>query len=399
MYPDFSYLFHDFFGSEIGNWASIIKTFGFFLALAFIVAGIIVSAELKRKEDEGLLKPSKIKIVTGDPPTIKEIITNGLIGFVLGFKIPYVFLNFDEFKADAARTLMSGKGTMIWGLVGAAAFAGYRYWEKKRNQLDKPKITEQTVHPHERTGDLIIAAAISGIVGAKIFAIIEPSYFKQFLQDPIGTFFSGSGLAVLGGLILASIVVGWYAKKMGIPLFHVMDVAAPAIMIAYGIGRQGCHFSGDGDWGVANQLDKPFSWLPDWLWAYHYPRNIAQECESVTFHQEILNEGCNFLETSYLITPVWPTSVYETILAFMLFGILWALRKRIKVAGVLFFIYLMMNGMERFLIEFARINDRYSVLGMQLTQAQMISILMTIIGATAVYYLIKRHKADKPLIY
>ena len=49
------------------------------------------------------------------------------------------------------------------------------------------------------------------------------------------------------------------------------------MMLAYGVGRLGCHFSGDGDWGDPNRFEKPLSILPDWLWAYRYPNNVINE--------------------------------------------------------------------------------------------------------------------------
>ena len=57
----------------------------------------------------------------------------------------------------------------------------------------------------------------------------------------------------------------------------MLDIGGPGMMLAYSVGRIGCHMSGDGDWGIININPKPFSWLPDWLWAYTYPNNVAIE--------------------------------------------------------------------------------------------------------------------------
>ncbi|MEO1434507.1 MAG: prolipoprotein diacylglyceryl transferase family protein [Bacteroidota bacterium] len=398
MYPDFSYLFHDLFGTEIGNGLSLIKTFGFFLAMAFIISGFLIAAEFKRKEKEGLMKGIKEVEIIGAAPTIQEVLTTGLIGFLLGFKLLYIIQNFDETKADAARVLLSGKGVLWAGLVTGAVFAAWRYLEKKRAQKDKPVKKETIIMPHQRIGDILIVAAISGVVGAKIFAIIEPEAFQEFLKRPFQTFFSGSGLAMLGGLIMGFLAVFIHVKRKKIDAIHVMDVSGLALLMGYGIGRMGCHFSGDGDWGIANTFEKPFSWFPDWLWAYNYPNNIAGDCESYTFEKTILNGDCNFAETPYIIDPVWTTSPYETIISFILLGILWSIRKRIKVAGVLFFIFLMFYGLERFLIEFIRINHRYEAF-FNLTQAQIISLSFIPISLISIWYLQKRSKEGNPVIF
>ena len=81
MYPDLSYILHDVFGTSVDNWSSIVKTFGLFLALAFLVAAWILSLELKRKEKEGLLTPGKIKVKVGEPASMQDILVNGVIGF------------------------------------------------------------------------------------------------------------------------------------------------------------------------------------------------------------------------------------------------------------------------------------------------------------------------------
>jgi len=68
------------------------------------------------------------------------------------------------------------------------------------------------------------------------------------------------------------------------------------------------------------------------------------------------------------------------------------LRKRIQIPGVLFALYLMFNGMERFAIEKIRINDDYSVLGTSLTQAEIIAVLLFLIGAISAFLLWNNHR-------
>lgn len=351
------------------------------LAIAFLVAAWLLKLELKRKESEGLLLPVEEE-VSEKNYTTGSFIFNTIIGFFIGFKLLYLLFNRAEATADMASFLISSTGNTLGGLAGG--IAGYlitRYLASKEPKDIKPK--KVLVYPHQRVADLTFMAAISGIAGAKLFAIFESSEtFASFLRNPVETIFSGSGLAVYGGLILAFIVLYSYLKKKNIQPVHVMDAVAPSLIIAYGVGRIGCQLSGDGDWGIENTNPKPgfLSWLPDRFWAFDYPHNV-------------LNEGipipdCTWYYCSKLATPVYPTPVYETILAFIIGGILWSLRKRIKIPGVLFFIYVFLNGMERFWIEKIRVNDKIQLLGMQLTQAEIIAGALIIIGIAGVIYLV-----------
>ena len=116
------------------------------------------------------------------------------------------------------------------------------------------------------------------------------------------------------------------------PGLVVMDAVAPALMVGYGVGRIGCQLSGDGDWGIANTAAQPDWWfLPDWMWAYTYPHNVLNEGVRIA--------GCEWQYCYELSPAVYPTPFYETIMAFIIVGILWILRKRIKPAGTLFFVY------------------------------------------------------------
>ena len=138
---------------------------------------------------------------------------------------------------------------------------------------------------------------------------------------------------------------------------------------------------GDGDWGIDNLAPKPewMSFLPDWMWSFTFPHNVINAGVQI--------EGCTGKYCMELANPVWPTAFYETIMSLAIFGILWTIRRHIKVPGALFFIYLAFNGMERFFIEKIRINTEYDILG-GITQAEIISfslILTAIIGLTLLY--------------
>jgi prolipoprotein diacylglyceryl transferase len=380
VYPDLSYLFHDLLGTARDNWLSIFKTFGFFLLLAFIVAAQLLKLELKRREAIGQLKPSKVMVMPGNGITIWDYVFNGFFGFVLGYKIPYAIANFSEWQQDAGGVLLSSSGWWWSGLIGAGAFIAYYYREDKKPVKQKEPY-EADIYPSSRIGPITMMAALGGILGAKAFAIIE--YMDKFMEDPLGVLLSGDGLAIYGGLIGGAIAVFFYLRKHKIKPIPVLDAVAPALIVAYGVGRIGCQLSGDGDWGKAAGTQPDWWFLPDWVWSFRFPHNVLGRGEIIP--------GCDLNYCTQLAEGVHPTSVYETVMAFTIGAILWALRKRLtSLPGLLFSIYLFFNGVERFFIEFARINDRYDVLGVSLSQAQIIAICFMLAGLVSGWFFIRR---------
>jgi len=397
MFPDLSYVLHYFFGTQPDNVFSIVKTFGLLLVITILTGALIVMKELQRKEKEGLIKPIKIKVVEGKPASPMELFLNGLLGFFLGFKFLYIFFNFADFQFDPAEVILSLKGNWLGGIVGGVVFAGLKFYEKKKDQLPKPRVREVSVSPYERIGDLTMLAALGGIVGAKVFALLEDVDLlfagERTMQDMVDSFFSGAGMAIYGGLIGGFIACYIYLKRKKIPPIHALDCAAPALMVGYGIGRLGCQFSGDGDWGIANTNPKPdwMSFLPDWLWVQTYPHNVINGGSN----PHITIPDCTYRYCTELSPGVYPTSVYEFIVAMILGGILWSLRKRINIPGMLFFIYLIMNGFERFWIEKIRVNEDYIVpiLKVKSTQAEFIAVCMMIIGVVGALIVWRKRKA------
>ena len=240
------------------------------------------------------------------------------------------------------------------------------------------------VLPSDSVPPATIIAAITGIIGAKIFGI--PEYWRSFLQHPVQYFFSVGGFIFYGGLIVASVTLWFYYKRKNINTIKMADAIAPGLMPAYAIGRIGCHIAGDGDWGIINQHSKPFDWIPDWLWAYDYSHNISTA--------GVYIPDCDWgIYCYHLQPPVYPTPLYETIVVFALFTILWSLRKRFKIAGRLSAVYLLFISTERFFIELIRINPRYDIFGMYLSQAQIISIIFFVCGIL-LYVLAPKLKAN-----
>lgn len=387
MYPDLSYVFHDLFGTDRDNWLSIFKTFGFFLLLAFLVAARLLKWELQRREKLGQLKPEATTVVPGQTVTVYDYLFNALFGFVLGYKLPYAIANLEQWKKGAGQVLLSLDGWWWSGLIGAVAFGGYYYYLGQKQRETQPAAGPQTydVYPSDRVGPITMAAAVGGLLGAKFFAIIE--YLPQFFEDPLRVLLSGDGLAIYGGLIGGGLAVFWYLRSHKISAVPVMDAVAPALIVAYGVGRMGCQFSGDGDWGIAAKAQPDWWFLPDWAWSYDFPHNVLG--------RGIPIEGCDVEYCTRLAAGVYPTSVYEVFMAFAIGGVLWVLRKRLtSLPGVLFCVYLFLNGVERFFIEFLRINDRYTALGVDLSQAQWIAIGFMLTGLVGGFLFAKRARTQ-----
>ena len=339
MYPTISHLIYDLFGLKI---PLPIQTFGFWVAMAFLSAAWTLTLELKRKEKEGLIFTKKIKETIGKNLSIQEIITTTLIGFAIGFKSVEAVFHYSDLVANPQHFMLSKRGDLLGGILVATISIYLKFKENKKTRLETPKEITKTIHPFELVGNMTVIAAISGIIGAKIFHNLEN--LDMFIADPIGQIMSFSGLTFYGGLIAGSSSVIWYAKKYNIKIKHLIDSAAPGLMLSYGIGRIGCQMSGDGDWGIENLSPKPewMSFLPDWMWSYNFPHNVIQSGIPMK------NCGDTFWEPycTQLANPVWPTAFYEVIMSIILFLILWKIRKQIKVAGALFFIYLGFNGIE-----------------------------------------------------
>lgn len=384
MYASLYYLFADLFGVKIEA-LKMVQTFGFFLAISFLVSGYIFSLELKRKEKNGLLSSFSEKIWIGKKATPGELVSAFIIAFILGYKIVYIALNFSNFVNDTQGYLLSFKGNIIAGFIAGLGYMYMQYRDKVKHKLPEPKQEQLTLFPHQLVGNITLIAAGAGILGAKVFDSLEN--FSSLIHHPFETIFSSSGLTVYGGLIFGAVAVLYYTSRKGINILHTVDAAAPAMMIAYSLGRIGCQMAGDGDWGIANTAAKP-SWLgflPDWMWSFSYPHNVINEGVAIP--------GCADVHCFALNPPVFPTPFYETMACGILFLVLWLIRKKITAPGVIFCIYLIMNGAERFLVEGIRVNVKYHFLGISVTQAQLISPLVLLAGVAGIIYFNKKAKA------
>ncbi|TWR25982.1 prolipoprotein diacylglyceryl transferase [Mucilaginibacter achroorhodeus] len=385
MFPNLYFLVEYLTGWHL-EFLKIVQTFGFFVAIAFMGAYWAFTQEFKRKEALGYIHPFQKIVTVGARITTFELISNAIFGFIIFYKIFDVALNFSAAVNDPQAFLLSTRGNLIGGVLGAAVFAYWAYYENKKQVLPKPEQRAVTVHPYELMGSILLWAAIFGFAGAKLFNALEN--WDAFMKDPIGMLVGFSGLTFYGGLICGGAAVLYIANKNGVKPFTMLDIGAAGMMLSYGLGRIGCQMAGDGDWGIPNLKPKPnwLSWAPDWIWSFKYPHNVDQS----DYDNRI--PGCIGKYCNELRLPVFPTPFYETVVCLILFLILWRIRHKIKAPGVFFGIYMIMAGVERFFIELIRVNTKYKVAGISFTQAEMISVIMVVGGLLLIYFGNKRYE-------
>ncbi len=220
----------------------------------------------------------------------------------------------------------------------------------------------------ELSQDLVFYAAIGGVIGSKIYYLIEnigrgagrnlsgladvfAGIFTLDLQRIAGGIQNfGAGLVFFGGLMGGMLAVTILLKRRQRPWLPMADTVAPALILGYAIGRIGCFLVGD-DYGTATTVP----------WAMTFPNGLPPTT-----------------------VPVHPTQLYEFLLGLSIFGFLYFLRTRTKFVGQLFSIYLILAGSERFMIELIRTNRHYIF---NLTGAQVIGSLMVFLGAFLLYWL------------
>jgi phosphatidylglycerol:prolipoprotein diacylglycerol transferase len=195
--------------------------------------------------------------------------------------------------------------------------------------------------PPDWAYELAFAALIGGLVGARVYYMAEN--WESVKDDFFGNLFSGEGLVWYGGAFggaAGAFLWAAYRRFLGLTL---LDVTAPALALGYAVGRIGCQLSGDGDYGIESDLP----------WAMSYPDGTVSTTEEVH-----------------------PTPVYESLAMGLVAWLLWSWRDRLR-PGLLFALYLVLSGAERFLVEFVRRNDE--VVG-ALTAPQIQSIVLMLVG-------------------
>jgi phosphatidylglycerol:prolipoprotein diacylglycerol transferase len=199
--------------------------------------------------------------------------------------------------------------------------------------------------------ELIFAGLAGGFIGARAYYMVQ--HWSTVKDDFLGNVFSGEGLVWYGGAIGGAIGVVLWARYRRFLSLALLDLTAPALALGYAIGRIGCQLSGDGDYGVASGVP----------WAMSYPDGTVPTDEQVH-----------------------PTPIYETLAMGLVTWLLWRWRDRLR-PGLLFAAYLVLSGLERFLVEFVRRND--DVLA-GLTAPQLESLALMAVGGVWLALAIRR---------
>ena len=208
--------------------------------------------------------------------------------------------------------------------------------------------------PGDWAYESIFAALAGGLIGARLIWIVEN--LDQVNGDFFGSIFTGSGLVWYGGAAGGALFVIIWARWRGCLEAATFDLAAVPLAVGYAIGRIGCQLAGDGDYG--KDWDGP--------WAMGYPDGTVPTAPGVTVH---------------------PTPIYETLVMGLIAWLLWNLRDRVR-PGVLFALWLLLAGLERFLVELVRRND-IAALGLTLPQLQSLAMIIGALIWLAVVF--RRH--------
>jgi phosphatidylglycerol:prolipoprotein diacylglycerol transferase len=236
-----------------------------------------------------------------------------------------------------------GHPIQAFGLFFALNFAAWGLLLARRlRELGKPP---------EWAYEVVTVALLGGLLGARGYYLLQ-NHHNVSASDIL----SGSGLIWYGGLLGGIVAVLWWARRKDFLSLGLVDAAGPCLALGYAIGRIGCQVSGDGDYGKA--------W--DGPWAMGYPHGTVPTAPGETVH---------------------PTPIYETLAMGLLAFALWQLRDKVR-PGVLFALYLVGAGIERFLIEFLRRNEDVAL---GLTAAQLESLSLFVAGVLWLGYVLRKH--------
>jgi phosphatidylglycerol:prolipoprotein diacylglycerol transferase len=224
---------------------------------------------------------------------------------------------------------------------------------------------------------LVVWGAIGGLIGARLWDVWDN--FPLYAAHPWSIVFSGSGFVWYGGLTGGFVVVYLASRRYRIPFPTVTDMAAPAVLIGHAFGRIGCLLSGDGDWGLPTKMP----------WGMAYPNAIVGWNSQTVLK---LNARDQLVSGFYPGVRVQPTPIFEAVLYLAIATfLLWGMRRRHWIEGQAFYLFLILSGAARFLVEFWRINPRVL---WGLSEYQLFSILMIAIGTAA--YIVSQRRAPKP---
>jgi phosphatidylglycerol---prolipoprotein diacylglyceryl transferase len=225
-------------------------------------------------------------------------------------------------------------GILLWLAAVSGCWVLYKNFQRKGVEADAINVTA--------------LATVAGIVGAKLWHVFESPHL--LMQIPMQLLLDRAGFAWFGGLVAAILVLMWQGRVAKVGALGMMDLAAPAAAVGYGVGRLGCFTSGDGDYGIPTSLP----------WGVSFPHGLVPTMQRVQ-----------------------PTPIYEFIVALLIAWYLWRRGRTEKPVGWITGEYLVWTGLARFLVEFVRINPKI-YFGM--SNAQVASIGSMIAGVVLIVW-------------
>jgi len=208
--------------------------------------------------------------------------------------------------------------------------------------------------------EVTVAAILGGLAGARLYWAAE--HWHEVHGDLVHVVSAGAGFTWYGGLlggVFAVIVVARYRR---LPLGLVANMMAPGVALGYAVARIGCLLAGDGTYGRPSSLP----------WAVAFPHGMVPT-----------------------VVPVQPTPAYETLAMLAVFIVLYRMARRPQPGWHVFAWFLVLSGLERFAVEFLRINPPW-LLG--LTPPQWFALASVLVGgAVLVAERLRRHEGLEAL--
>ena len=225
-------------------------------------------------------------------------------------------------------------------------------------QVVAQRLLRRRGYDPEPIADMIVAAVIGGLVGAKLYYVLVLHNYDAL--------FERTGFVFWGGLIGGAIAVMFVVRQKKIPQWRIMDVSGPALAAAYAVGRTGC-------WAIGDDYGRPWSGFLAVAFPEGSPRSTVRVMSR--------DFGVQFpagMDPSTVVS-VHPTQLYEVVMGLAMFAVLWRLRDHRHGEGWLFGAYCVLAGVERFTVEFFRAkDDRFFG---PLTWAQLIALAFIAGGA------------------
>lgn len=224
-----------------------------------------------------------------------------------------------------------------YGLLVAMAFLaglGLALRQAKREGIDPQQVMDLAFY--------VVIAAIGG--SRLLYVLMNPGHY---LQEPLSIFkIWEGGLVFYGGLLFALPISALYVIKKHLTLATMADIFAPSLALGHAIGRWGCFFAGC-------CYGKPTD-LP-WAITFTDPHSLAPRG-----------------------IPLHPTQIYESAMNLSIFFLLLAFQGRKRHPGQVFWLYLLLYSIGRFLIEYLRGDERGMLLG--LSTSQFLGIFLALLA-------------------